>query len=124
MASQTEWVQVFIRLQQKAPVSTVRFVAGKAIAILNRRVHESLISQVGVARLAERSALGRQFETVALLLGRMLLDPLNMAGEAITIFYRRMQLLEGSNVGVTGGTHAGVGPGDARREKKESGKRT
>ena len=36
-----------------------------------------------------------------------------------------MQLLEGGNVGVTGGAHAGVGPGDARGEKKESGnKRT
>ena len=124
VASQAEWAQVFIRLQQKTPVGTVRFVAGKTIAILNRRVHESLISQVGVARLAERSALGRQFETVPLLLGWMLLDPLNMAGEAITTSYRRMQLFEGGNVGVTGGTHAGVGPGYAGREKKESGKRT
>jgi len=80
VASQAEWAQVFIRLQQKAPLGAVRFVAGKAIAILNRRVHESLFSQLGVALLAERSAFGRQFETVALLLGWMLLDPLNMAG--------------------------------------------
>jgi hypothetical protein len=64
MATETEIILILTHIQEVTVTAAVRFVAGKAIAFLYRRMHIFFLPLGVMALATEFCPLGRQFETI------------------------------------------------------------
>jgi hypothetical protein len=120
MAAKAEVCLVVAFFQQEPAGCAVRLVTCGTVAVFYRRMHHLPFPFGVVALAAERSSLSLECKALATL-ERMLLVFLLMAGAAIALFYRLMEVFQSADRLMAGSCDAGTGKGRERGNYQQAG---